>query len=97
MKVLLLVGLAVALGLGGDVVFKKDTGIPWWGFGLYAASGLPVWIAYRNGTWMQIGVLWQALVTVLNIGLGILLFSEVLTTKKLSAFLLALIAAWLAQ
>src|SRR5579872_4864280 len=97
MKASLVVLFAVSIALAGDVFFKKASGVPWLGFLLYAASGLPIWYSYRIASWMQIGVLWQALAIVMTIGVGVLVFGEVLSWRKIAAFGLALISAWLAM
>jgi multidrug transporter EmrE-like cation transporter len=98
MNLFLLIAAAVLLGLAGDVLFKTSPArLPVLGFVLYASSGIPVWLSYRRGSWMAVSALWQAMAVLISILLGVALFGETLTLRKILAFALALTAAWLAD
>ncbi len=91
MILLLLIAGGVACGISGDYCFKTNSRLLL-GFSLYAASGIPVWIAYRHGTWMEVAVYWGVLAILISGIMGVALFHEPLTLRQWIAFGLAVAA-----
>lgn len=80
--------LGVALGLSGDYCFKSDRYL-WLRFLLYALSGVPIWLSYRHGTWMEVATYWSVLAVLVSGVMGVTLFHESLSPRQQLAFLMA--------
>jgi multidrug transporter EmrE-like cation transporter len=91
----LIVAWGVSMGILGDYFLKTSKGLDLRflaGFLFYAATALPVSLAYRRAEWMYVALLWSLLALIGCFIVGSLVFREEITWQKLGAFGLALVA-----
>jgi multidrug transporter EmrE-like cation transporter len=98
---LVMISLGISLGLLGDVFLKQSGGVADWrlvlGTLLYSVAAIPVWIAYKHASFTWIAIAWQALSLSVSVLIGVTVFRESLTPKRLAALAFALAAVVLLQ
>lgn len=97
---LLLVSIGIVMGVIADVFLKKSQIVDWrltLGGLLYGLAAVPVWMAYKRASFAWIAIAWQALSLSLSLFVGLTIFGETLTPKRLAALAFALAAILVLQ
>lgn len=76
----------VLLSLGGDLCFKKASGIGdvhmFIGCAIYALCGVPAYISYRHGDWSSIALYWAMFSIIISMIVGRAIFHDEISVRR---------------